>query len=190
MGASDTKCAKCAPGYFEADPVGDMDTCTACTPIQHCTKSFCTGADDAICLECAFGWYPAGSICAPVVFDGDRSLFCYEVGPTKAKPALVLSHVIEDEDAGEEAEYEYEAVCNTMMAEAISESFGKAMAQATQDQAPFDAIIKLNAKFNHACSSNGCELDSDDMGSGFEVFVSCSMPRRRRMSEDALLAQL
>merc|ERR1719473_975403 len=79
--AADTKCAKCAPGYFPADPVGEMDVCAASVTIPHCTKAFCTNSEDHICLECAFGYFPAGAVCAPVVFEEDLSIFTYEYGP-------------------------------------------------------------------------------------------------------------
>jgi hypothetical protein len=188
--AGDTKCAKCAPGYFASDAVGEMDVCTACAPIKHCTKSFCTGTDDAICLECAFGWYPAGSLCSPVVFDEDRSLFCYEVGPTKAVPAVVKTHVVIDEEAAEEEEYEYaQDVCSKMTAEDISSSFQNEMKKATEDQAPLEALKKINLGYIETCNHNGCVTDSDDMGMGYEIFISCNMPRRR-LSEDTLLKML
>merc|ERR1711988_1446845 len=58
--ASDTKCGKCAPGYFPGSPNGEMDVCESCTPMEHCTKAFCTDKTDHICLESAVdedAWY-------------------------------------------------------------------------------------------------------------------------------------
>merc|ERR1712072_1156794 len=173
--AADTKCEKCAPGYFPSDPVGEMDVCSACQVIDHCTKAFCTNSEDHICLECAFGYYPAGATCAPVVFE-DNSIFTYEFGPNH--------DVVEITDADFCA-----PECTRLVAGKISEDFSAKVQ--TVDLSTPDLTADFMTKWIGECESAGCVAESMDMGGGLVLFNGCSPAAApRRATEYGFMKQL
>merc|ERR1711998_224241 len=158
--ATDTKCGKCAPGYYPAEPNGEMDVCAACKVIDQCTKAFCTSGDDAICLECAFGYYPAGSKCAPVIFSEKLSLFTYEVGPTDATPEIF-------DDAGPKK-------CSKRIAAAIASEYEHRAEQI--DPMDIEAQSDLVRSTVRECESLGCEALTSELGVLVQ-FDGCEKPK-------------
>jgi hypothetical protein len=155
--AADTKCAKCAPGYFPADPIGEMDVCAACVTIPHCTKAFCTNSEDHICLECAFGYFPAGAVCAPVVFEEDLSIFTYEYGPNH--------DVVEVSDADFGP-----PVCTRTVAKGIDEAW-----TAAKNAAEAEDLPHLASEYADMCSDAGCDADAAVIA-GMTMMNGCYAP--------------
>jgi len=167
--ASDTKCAKCAPGYYPDGANGDMDVCSACVEIPHCYKAFCTNGEDHICLECEFGFYPAGSECADIKFE-KNSIMTYEIGHDAFASSLT----------DEEEYFEYDMVCKRSFLKEFNTEFGmiksnmEAMKEAGDLMLPEERHAMMEKLAFH-CEHHGCIADTSDLAGEF-VFSGCYSP--------------
>jgi hypothetical protein len=169
--ASDTKCGKCAPGYYADGTDGGMDVCGKCVEIPHCVKAFCTSGDDHICLACEFGFYPAGSECAAVKFE-KNSITTYEIGHDAFASSLTA----------EEEYFEYDMVCKPSFLKEFKEEFDMFKADVTAMKEAGDIMLpeqrnKLMEKMAFHCEHHGCVADTAELAGEF-VFSGCYSPKQ------------
>merc|ERR1711918_302778 len=141
---TDTKCGKCKPGYYPDDANGT--------------------AENQVFLECEFGYYPAGSRCAAVVFDDQLSIFTYELGG--------------DKDVKPEIFDDVPHVCSSRVVMEINDKFEEMMSHT--DPANLNQIDANARKAAKMCTDEGCDPEVQEV-MGLATSMKCFKPKKRRM---------